>query len=288
MPLHFLHRGPTSAHDEDRMVKKLADAAKTAAAKHAEKKVAKDALKTAVKGAVKDAVKQTVRGSAATSIERPGLRERKKSRTYQAIVEAAVELFEQKGFEETTIEEIAEAADISPRTFFRYFDSKLDVVMPDGEKHFEEGDETPFGDLLAARPPGESPIEAVRQVFRQELETMLEENPIATRQLRLTMTTPSLRTRVFDHFQEHQSEMARVFAARLGMSEDALQPHLLAAGVGTTIWTVVDRWVAEGAPEDRLIPLFEEGFALMATGFNALPSPSSPSSPSPSSPPSPS
>jgi AcrR family transcriptional regulator len=226
MPLHFLHRGPTSAHDEDRMVKKLA--------------------------------------------ESQGLRERKKSRTYQAIVAAAVELFEEKGFDATTVEEIAEAADISPRTFFRYFDSKYDVVMPGGDRH-DHGDEKPFGDLLAARPADESPVEAVRQAFRQELQTMLDENPMAVRQFRVTMSTPTLRTRVFEHFQEHQSEMVGVFASRLGVEEDELMPHLLASAVGTTMWTVIDRWIAEGAPEDRLLPLFEEAFALLSTGFDALP-----------------
>lgn len=266
LPLGSRHGEARTTHDEDRMVKKLADAAKNAAAKHAEKKAAKEALK------------RTANRPDVGMVDQPGLRERKKSRTYQAIIEAAVDLFERQGYEETTIEEIAEAADISPRTFFRYFDSKVDVVMPDDAKPHEEHNDGEFGELLAARPPDESPVEAVRQVFRDELQTMLDENPLAVRQLRVTITTPSLRTKVFDHFQEHQAEMADVFAARLGMDENALLPHLLAAAVGTTLWTVVDRWIAEGASEDRLVPLFDEGFALLSTGFEALPARSDPDS----------
>lgn len=222
-------------------MKKLADAVKRAAAK----KAAGDARPDAG-----DAV---------------GLRERKKSRTHDAIVEAAVELFERKGFEATTVEEIATAADISPRTFFRYFDSKVDVVMPgrkEGEPAFEEE--------LTARLDELGPIEAIHQMFRDEVTQMLEERPIAARQLRVVMSTPTLRAQAFDHFQEHQEQIRKLVAVRLGTDEDGIRAHLTAAGVGTTMWTVVDRWVAEGAPADRLLPLLDEGFTLLATGFDAL------------------
>jgi AcrR family transcriptional regulator len=195
-----------------------------------------------------------------------GLRERKKSRTRDSIVEAALDLFERQGYEATTVEEIAEAADISPRTFFRYFESKLDVVMPMKEREHEES----FVEMLAARSADQGLIAAIHGMFRDEVVTMLDEDPLFLRQFRLTMQTPSLRTRAFDHFQEHQDEFRLLFAAELGVEEDDLQAHLRAAAVGTTVWTVVDRWTAEGADPRRLLPMLDEGFALLAAGMDRV------------------
>src|SRR4051794_12553386 len=88
----------------------------------------------------------------------PGLRERKKQRTRDALTDAAYALFGEKGFEATTVEEIAGAVDISPRTFFRYFGSKEDLAL------------APLNQQLAAvlvalagRPADESAITALRR-----------------------------------------------------------------------------------------------------------------------------
>jgi AcrR family transcriptional regulator len=196
-----------------------------------------------------------------------GLRERKKSRTRDAIVEAALDLFERQGYDATTVEEIAEAADISPRTFFRYFDAKDDVVLP--EKQRDEH-EPGFEEALAARAADVGPVAAVHQMFRDEAARAIAEDPLFLRQFRVTMQTPSLKTRAFDHFQEHQDQLRRVFAIQLGVDEDALQAHLRAAAVGTTMWTVIDRWVAEGAATERLLPMLDEGFELLADGMDRL------------------
>ena len=83
----------------------------------------------------------------------PGLRERKKQRTREEIVEAAFELFDERGFDGTTIADIAEAAEIAPRTFFSYFPSKDDVVFYDFE---ETRRRSPRGCATASRAPTRS------------------------------------------------------------------------------------------------------------------------------------
>ncbi|MBP2474961.1 AcrR family transcriptional regulator [Crossiella equi] len=92
--------------------------------------------------------------------EELSLRERKKLRTRTALVDAALALFFDKGFEATTVEEIAAAVEISPRTFFRYFAGKEDVALA----QFAEVDELCVT-ALSARPADEPPVLAVRNAY---------------------------------------------------------------------------------------------------------------------------
>ncbi len=89
---------------------------------------------------------------------RHGLRERKKQRTRDQIVEAAFRLFRERGFQATTVAEIAAAADIAPRTFFAYFPSKEAVVFFDFDALFASLKET-----IEGRPEGETAIDALRR-----------------------------------------------------------------------------------------------------------------------------
>jgi AcrR family transcriptional regulator len=191
-----------------------------------------------------------------------GLRERKKARTHEAIVVAAIDLFEKQGYDATTVEEIAAAAEVSERTFFRYFESKLDVVMAP-----KSGEEPKLEDLLAARPTDESPVEAFRQVVRSELAAALEADDLRVRQFRLVMRTPSLRSFAHEHFNEHRDGFARVFADRMNVPEDALAPQIMATTVSGVMWTVVDRWVEEDTGPEHFVTLLDEAFDLLATGL---------------------
>ena len=97
--------------------------------------------------------------------EPPGLRERKRQRTRETIARVALELFERQGFQETTIPQIAEAADVSPRTVSAYFPHKEDLAFPDAEAEFEA-----FEARLRERLPGETAMDAMREFIRSMVE----------------------------------------------------------------------------------------------------------------------
>ena len=197
----------------------------------------------------------------------PGLRERKKAQTREAIVAAAIDLFERKGYEATTIEEIAEGADVSPRTFFRYFDAKIDVVMDN-----KDGRSDDLGSRLSDRPSDEGPVVAMCKVMTEDLGTMVRDNPLFVRQMRLMMGTPTLLAHARDHFHDHEDDMVRDIAERLDLPEDDLRVHVIASAVGNTIWTVVSRWVAENGSPDRLLEMITEACTLLCDGLDLKPS----------------
>ena len=191
-----------------------------------------------------------------------GLRERKKARTREAIMDAALDLFEANGFDATTVEDIAAAADVSPRTFFRYFESKLDLIMARSDtKHTE------LGPLLMARPAEEGLLVAMREVMRREFGTQLED-PRVQREFQVMLSTPTLRHLAREHFYEEEAQMVGAIAARLGVAEDSLVAHVVTSMVASAMWATVNRWITEGGDPDRLSEMFDEAFALLAEGVD--------------------
>jgi AcrR family transcriptional regulator len=137
-----------------------------------------------------------------------GLRERKKQRTRRALVEAALRLFDEKGFDETTLAEIAAEADVSTRTFFSYFASKEDVVFYDSARKMELATAT-----LADRAPGESPGDVLLRIVEESLTwlTTYEELTLedAELRIRLVLKEPTLRARALVMLLESQTTLAR-------------------------------------------------------------------------------
>jgi AcrR family transcriptional regulator len=113
--------------------------------------------------------------------EETGLRERKKHRTEAALAEAALDLFEQRGYGDTTVADIAAAVDVSPRTFFRYFATKEDVAFPGAQKRAEllrseleaRGSEPPFTRACSAISAASDSIRGDREVFLRRHELIL-------------------------------------------------------------------------------------------------------------------
>jgi AcrR family transcriptional regulator len=135
-----------------------------------------------------------------------GLRERKKLRTRRAIAGAALRLFDERGYEETTISDIAAAADVSPRTFFSYFPSKDDVV-------FAEMDER-LADVragLAERPTGETPLATFRRVSEALLQAIAaEEGDYGAVQVSLIRDRPSLQAQALKRLSDAEEGFVAV------------------------------------------------------------------------------
>jgi AcrR family transcriptional regulator len=136
------------------------------------------------------------------------LRERKRRRTRQAIVDAATDLFVRNGYEQTTVADIAAAADIGTRTFFSYFASKEELLFPEGDARARAAREA-----IAARRPGDGPIEVLLQVLGDITATSNDMvGPLAALRMQLIRTMPAVRGRAVQLQQDVQREIARQLA----------------------------------------------------------------------------
>lgn len=137
------------------------------------------------------------------------LRERKRARTRQALVTAAVELFERDGYEQTTVAAIAAAAEIGTRTFFSYFASKEELLFPESDVRVRAAI-----DAVADRRADESPADVLMRALRSA-STESDEMGSSTAELRLRLirTVPAVRGRALQIQLDAQREIARHLAA---------------------------------------------------------------------------
>jgi AcrR family transcriptional regulator len=187
------------------------------------------------------------------------LRERKKAKTRAAIQQHALRLFREQGYEATTVEQIAEAAEVSPSTYFRYFPTKEDVVLWD--------DLDPL--LIAAfeaQPSELSPILALRGALRlvfaglpaEEMEQQWERS-------RLILSVPELRMRMLDQFAGIIEVIAELVANRLGRrAEDFAVRTFAGAVTGALLATLFAS--ADGPGPDFLIQM-DDCLALVEAGM---------------------
>ncbi len=188
-----------------------------------------------------------------------GLRERKKARTRAAIREHALRLFREQGYTETTVEQIAEAAEVSASTFFRYFPTKEDVVLQD--------DFDPIAiEKFEAQPADLHPIAALRAAMR---ETFAEAPAGAIEQWRelsrLTMAVPELRARALDEYMRSVEMAAGLMAKRLGRNPDDFAIRMLAGalvGIGMSVMIIVME-----DPAADIMALMDAGLARLEAGL---------------------
>jgi AcrR family transcriptional regulator len=156
----------------------------------------------------------------------PGLRERKKRRTRQALTEAALRLFAERGFDATTVADIAAAADVAPRTFFSYFATKEDAVLGDSAEEFELAQQQ-----LTARPPGEPVLHAMRRLTLAVVDRMRQQWDQELVRTQVITNTPAILARIRERWDAWEAILAAELAAELGAEPGDVEPYVAAAAV---------------------------------------------------------
>lgn len=200
-----------------------------------------------------------------TSVEpgRPcGLRERKKARTRAAIREHALRLFREQGYQATTVEQIAAAAEVSPSTFFRYFPTKEDVVLRD------DFDERMF-EAFERQPPTMSSITALRTAIREAIATLSPAEWAEFREMAaLSMSVPELRARTLDELTRTINQAAEAQAKRTGRKPDDLAVRVYAGAVfGAMMAVMTPDTFTKGDLDAALFDRVDEALALLESGL---------------------
>lgn len=175
------------------------------------------------------------------------LRERKKQRTRDALVRAAVELFTSQGYDHTTVDAIAEAVDVSQRTFFRYFANKEEAALAVQEMTLER-----FVESVRERPAHEAPMEALRQAVLEGWDTLNEvvESVVPVelhlRMNRVIESTPVLLAAHLRRSAEIEETIARVLAEREGLDVDTDPRPRLTVAVFSAVIRVTERQWSTG------------------------------------------
>ena len=199
-----------------------------------------------------------------TNRERPdGLRERKKARTRASIREHALRLFREQGYQATTVEQIAAAAEVSPSTFFRYFPTKEDVVLQDDM-------DTRMIEALDRQPAGLSPLGAVRTAVREVWASYSAADiEVISQTTALTMTVPEIRARALDEFARTINVIGEAVARRAGRPSDDLAVRVMAGAIVGVIMSITLPW--EGWPDPQTMEdafgRIEQGLALLEAGL---------------------
>lgn len=208
-----------------------------------------------------------------------GLRERKKQATRAALSEAAVRLAAEHGAENVTVEAISNAAGVSPRTFFNYFDSHDDVFVmmdPDVGERVRRA--------IRDAPAELSPLDAVREAMAAELAEVELRHEVWSLRAKVFQKSPHLLARGLGLHMAEERDLARTIARRIdpdghggpdvhggpgGPCDDAdieLYPRLLAAVAGTAARVAIEHWYAHSPPL-TFPEIFRDVFTHLSAGL---------------------
>ncbi|CAM5584114.1 TetR family transcriptional regulator [Streptomyces griseomycini] len=187
-----------------------------------------------------------------------GLRERKKIKTRMAIREATYSLVKEQGYDATTVEQIADRAEVSPSTVFRYFPAKEDIVLTDEYDPLLEK-------LLRERPADEPVLESLRWAIREAMAMALTDNPAYEQdemllRVRLMVEVPQVRSRLMESMSVTGRLVCRALAERTGRHENDLEVRVYAMGLMGALLEAMIYWV-EGDCRDDLPELIDRTLA---------------------------
>ena len=199
-----------------------------------------------------------------------GLRERKKQRTREQIIEAAMGLFAERGYHATTITDIAEAADVAPRTFFSYFPSKEAVVFHDVDRDLDG-----LASALRDRLPGETAFEAIRRWIDTMFDEWMAEEDEALLRKRLCREDEGLANFEGGVMARMHELLLEAIADDLDEPPDALRPRLVAAAA-TAALTSLEGSVGEKAEQHapvakaEALAVLDDAMLFLRGGLDAL------------------
>lgn len=193
-------------------------------------------------------------------MNRPGLRERKKIETLHRLQEEALRLFDEQGYDATTIEQIAAAAGVSASTFYRYFPTKEDVVVQD------EYDPL-IVQVFQAQPPEAPPLDALRSVLAELFARFTEEDlSRVRRRAALIFAVPALRAHQLGQTLATERMLSDMVAERTGRTRDDLEVRHFTAVVVASWTTAISTW-AEAGPDADLAAVMDQCLAHLEAGL---------------------
>jgi AcrR family transcriptional regulator len=192
------------------------------------------------------------------------LRSKSRENLRAEIAEVAFKVFAERGFDQVTATEVAEAAGISRASFFRYFESKEDAVFVVQEELGVD-----VAAALSARPDGEDAWTALRRAMDTASRTYQRDPDEMLARLRLIRCTPDLRSHQLDRLDEWKEAIGAALAQRLGMSADDIGIEALVGAALGAFDVALTHWSQSDGAED-LIALIDAAFAVVADPFPRL------------------
>ncbi len=190
------------------------------------------------------------------------LRERKKQQVRRRFQRIALELFDERGFEHVTVDDIAERAEISRSTFFRYFPTKEDVLIGRADEHLEE-----LRDAFVARAPDEPVLRSLRHSLEALAASYEAERSDFVAMRRIAQDHPSILARGLEHQAAWEETFAELLADRLlDTAGPGLRSRVVAGAVMAAIRVAIDEWLAEDGRRD-LQALIGEAFEVLGDGL---------------------